>query len=300
MISIVIPTHKRVNLLKKTINSALNQTYKDTEIIVVSDGYDKETDVYMKTIENSQIKYYVYETNKGANYARNYGVKHSEGEYIAFLDDDDQWEKDKLEKQYTEVTKNNEFGLVYTGNKQIYVDTNDSYTYEPTISGDLSKEIFSKNYIGSTSSVLIKKEIFNEVNGFDEKLGALQDYDLWIRVCQITKIGVISKPLLIYYNDRNRDQISNQIDKYEDAALQIKEKYNEFFLENNELEEKFSLFISKVIIKKYLRNNNNDIAKKISSNLFIKTKDFSVLPYYFASVLSFDLLLKLRKLIKFS
>ncbi|WP_338487523.1 glycosyltransferase family A protein [Ruoffia tabacinasalis] len=230
MISIVIPTHKRVNLLKKTINSALDQTYKNTEIIVVSDGYDKETDLYMKTIENNQIKYYVYETNRGANYARNYGVKHSEGEYIAFLDDDDQWAKDKLERQNTELSKDNDYGLVYTGNKQLYIDTNDSFIYEPTISGDLSREIFSKNHIGSTSSVLIKKEIFEEVNGFDEKLGALQDYDLWIRVCQIAKIGVISAPLLIYTNDRNREQISNQINKYEDAAIQIKEKYKDFFL----------------------------------------------------------------------
>lgn len=294
MISIVIPTHKRVNLLKKTINSALDQTYKNTEIIVVSDGYDKETDLYMKTIENNQIKYYVYETNRGANYARNYGVKHSEGEYIAFLDDDDQWAKDKLERQNTELSKDNDYGLVYTGNKQLYIDTNDSFIYEPTISGDLSREIFSKNHIGSTSSVLIKKEIFDEVNGFDEKLGALQDYDLWIRVCQIAKIGVISAPLLIYTNDRNREQISNQINKYEDAAIQIKEKYKDFFSNNKDLEKGFSLFLSKVIIKKYLRNNNKKKAREISLRIFWKTKRLSILPYYFSTFFSYDMLLKFK------
>lgn len=294
MISIVIPTHRRVNLLKKTINSALDQTYKNTEIIVVSDGYDKETDLYMKTIENNQIKYYVYETNRGANYARNYGVKHSEGEYIAFLDDDDQWAKDKLERQYTELSKDNDYGLVYTGNKQFYIDSNDSFTYIPTKSGDLSREIFSKNYIGSTSSVLIKKEIFDEVHGFDEKLGALQDYDLWIRICQVTKIGVISEPLLIYNNNRNREQISNQIDKYEDAAKKIKEKYKDFFSENKGLEEKFKLFISKVIIKKYLRNNNNKVARKLAFILLYDTRNISVIPYFFASFFSYNVLLKLK------
>lgn len=294
MISIVIPTHKRVNLLKKTINSALDQTYKNTEIIVVSDGYDKETDLYMKTIENNRIKYYVYETNRGANYARNYGVKHSEGEYIAFLDDDDQWAKDKLERQKTELSKDNDYGLVYTGNKQFYIDTNDSFIYEPTISGDLSREIFSKNHIGSTSSVLIKKEIFDEVKGFDEKLGALQDYDLWIRVCQIAKIGVISAPLLIYTNDRNREQISNQINKYEDAAIQIKEKYKDFFSNNKDLEKGFSLFMSKVIIKKYLRNNNNKKAREISLRIFWETKRLSILPYYFSTFFSYDMLLKFK------
>ena len=156
-VSVIIPTHGRPELLERTLNSVIQQTYKNLEIIVVSDGFNEKTNELMDSFPG--IKYYFYKYSRGANFARNYGVDKSISDVVAFLDDDDQWEPQKVEKQISILSEKPKVGLVYTGNKQVYEDSNISFTYTPTESGDLSEKIFQKNFVGSTSSVLIKNHM---------------------------------------------------------------------------------------------------------------------------------------------
>src|SRR5699024_8302069 len=100
----------------------------------------------------------------------------------------------------------------------------------PTVKGNLSKQILMRNYIGTTSSVLMKKDIFEEVGGFDIEMPALQDYDLWVRVCQLTNIGYISEPLIKYYFHNQNGQISDNLDIIEKAACIFDSKHRDLLL----------------------------------------------------------------------
>ena len=188
MISVVIPTHNRVDLLPRAIRSVQNQTYKDIEIIVVSDGSTDGTDNLMEELskKDPRIKYISYHPGHNGNYARNQGIMAAHGEYVAFLDDDDEWLPSKLEEQLKIMESDPEIGLVYTGTHSVYVDDGIEYDSYPIYQGDMSKQILYSNYIGSTTTVMLRRQIFEKSGLFDEELPAIQDYDLWIRVCQLT------------------------------------------------------------------------------------------------------------------
>lgn len=296
-ISVIIPTHNRGNLIGRAIDSVLNQNLEDLEIIVVSDGSTDETDLIMEKYidKDSRIKYIKYFPSRGANYARNKGVKESTGKYIAFLDDDDEWMPNKLEKQLKKFQEDNLIGLVYTGVKVIYVNEAVEYSSLPREKGDLSKKIFLKNLIGTTSTVMINKELFNSVGGFDEQLPALQDYDLWIRICQVSKVSYVDECLLKYYNFRGDKQISASVEKYIIALELINEKYKESLkiLDKKMMisRERESLFL---IVNKALRNNNANIARKYLKLSFKNKFHIKALALYVMSFVKYEWLLKLK------
>lgn len=297
MVSVIIPTHNRVELLPRAINSVLNQTYQEIEVIVVSDGSTDGTDALMeKYANNSRIKYINYTPAHGGNYARNTGVKMSNGDYVAFLDDDDEWLPTKIEEQMHIFNTSPNIGLVYTGTNVIYENADLQYKSIVHKSGDLGKEILFKNYIGSTTTVMVRKKVFDEAGLFDEKLSANQDYDLWIRVCQIVNIGVVMKPLVNYYNSINSEQISSNTQKYIDAYNQIDLKYANLLkkLSNKELDVlKANREIDLGL--RCLRNCDKISAVKYFINSFKYQFRLSAFFYIILSPLNFKYLLKLRQ-----
>lgn len=296
LISVVIPTHYRSELLNRAIKSAIEQTYKNIEIIVVSDGDDKYTNDLMKQYEScDMIKFYKINPSRGANFARNYGINKASGKIIAFLDDDDEWYPDKLESQYKIIENNLNIGLVYTGIKIMYIRENTSYSYLGLQEGDLSKEILKGNIIGTTSSVLVSKELLKEVGCFDEHLPAMQDYDLWIRLCQITKVGVVAKEKVNYYNYTDKKQISLNTKKYIEAGNVILEKYEHLFRKLNKKElrtKKSRRFMG--IAKRALRNNEKKLALKYTLNAITTMPSLKNLSHIFIVFLPYKYLLKVR------
>lgn len=300
-VSVIIPTHNRAKLLERAIKSVLEQTYANFEIIVVSDGSTDETDLIMQKYKNqdARIKYISYYPAKGANHARNIGIKAAEGEYIAFLDDDDEWMPKKLELQIQEFVKNDRIGLVYTGIQIIYHRDNGKdimYYSLPKKRGNLSKDILINNWIGTTSSVIIKKTIFEKVGGFDETLKALQDYDLWIRVCQVAEVGAVSEPLVRYHNYSWSKQISSDINKYEESVDLIKMKYANYFKNDKDLLKQHEMRFYIVLAQKALRNNNPQMARKYLRRCFRFDFNFKIIAMYCISFLKYDIILKLRSL----
>ena len=200
-VSIIIPTYNRAYLVGRAINSILNQTFQDFEIIVVDDGSTDNTEDVVKRLGNGSINYIKHKENKGRSAARNSGIKAAKGEFIAFQDSDDEWLPEKLEKQI-EAFKNvlPEIGGVYTGfwriesNKKSYVPSNKFAKKEGDIYGALLKE----NFIGIPVT-LIKKECFKKVGLFDEKLPALEDWELWIRISKYYQFKYVAEPLTISY-----------------------------------------------------------------------------------------------------
>ena len=116
-VSVIIPTYNRAHLVDRAIQSVLNQTYKDFELIIVDDGSTDNTEDIIKEFQkkDERIKYIRHEENRGGSAARNTGIKAAKGEYIAFLDSDDEWLPIKLGRQISEFTNKSKIALVYTG-----------------------------------------------------------------------------------------------------------------------------------------------------------------------------------------
>lgn len=300
-VSVIIPTFKRSELLANAIDSVINQSEKDIEIIIVSDGIDKKTQEVVNQLKKKdvRIKFYEYEISKGGNFARNFGAKNSSSEILAFLDDDDTWNKDKLKKQLAMLNSNEKIGLVYTGINQIYPEKNIEFSSKPSLKGDLSKKILFKNYIGTTSTVMLRKSLFDKVEGFDENLSAKQDYDLWIRICQICEVSYIKSNEVNYYNRTTSNQISVNVDKYEKAHKYIMNKYKELFIVLSK-KEKNSIFTNnkKLLANKFNKNKELKKSLKYSIEGFLIEKTMKNALYIAIMLVPFEIQLSIRSFIR--
>ena len=222
LVSVIITTNNRHRLFKKALESVHKQTYKNIEIIVVDGSAIEKTKNYVK--KYSDI-IYLNKKHDNANVLRNFGVECAHGNLISFLDDDDNWDSKKIELQ-VKCFKNYDIGLCYTG-KNIFNQKSQKTTYsfyEPKFKSH-AKSIMWDNFIGTTSSIMIKKTVLTNINGFDESLPALQDYDLYIRVCQKYRVFGLNKPLITYLLNHSENQISNNKNYFRKAFTLLIEKY---------------------------------------------------------------------------
>jgi glycosyltransferase involved in cell wall biosynthesis len=220
LVSVIIPTYKRPGMLGRAIESVLNQTYDNIEIIVVDDNdedseYRKETEEFMKKyLHYDNLTYLKHKSNKGACAARNKGYSLCNGYYVAFLDDDDFWHKDKIFKTINCFeNKGDKFGVCFSSyyvikeNKKILSD-------KPIKEGNIYKEELFKDYVSSTSAVVIKRKCLDKVGVFDLKLPARQDYDLWIRISEYFKFAYIDLPLTFIYREKKESISTRNLNPY--------------------------------------------------------------------------------------
>jgi len=200
MISVILPTFNRSNMIVRSICSVLNQTYKDFELIIVDDGSTDCTQDMVSRIKDSRIRYIRHEKNKGAAAARNTGIKAAQCDLIAFQDSDDEWVPEKLEKQIKAILAlPDDFGVIYSafwrlGKQKIYIPRKNILMKE----GWMYKQLLYGNIVGMPVS-LIKKECFNVVGGFSENLRALEDWELFLRISKFFKFKYIDEPLVLSY-----------------------------------------------------------------------------------------------------
>ncbi len=241
-VSAIITTYKRPpEILLRAVNSVLNQTYKDIELIIVDDSpdsYEFREDIkrMIESLEGN-IKYIQHEVNKGACAARNTGIKNSTGDYIAFLDDDDEWVDIKIEKMI-EKMDSSKIGLVYCG-YLVVNETKNTVTEHMCrkISGYLFDELMHRNFVGSTSFPLIRRECFDKVGMFDEEQLALQDYELWVRIAKEYELDYVDLPLVKFYehndvrittNPKNRIQGNERFNRIHKEYLKKHPKVNAY------------------------------------------------------------------------
>jgi glycosyltransferase involved in cell wall biosynthesis len=200
-VSVIIPTHNRAELLKRAIQSVLNQTYQDFELIVVDDGSTDNTEEVVRSLNDEKLRYLRHDKNRGAGAARNTGIRAAEGRYVAFQDSDDEWLPAKLEKQIRIIeSAPSEVGVVYTGFWRIE-DHKKVYIPSPRITpkeGNIHDILLKGNFIG-TPVALVKRECFDRAGIFDEKLPKLEDWELWIRISKYYQFRYIDEPLVISY-----------------------------------------------------------------------------------------------------
>jgi len=235
-ISVIIPTYNRYELLKRALNSVFSQTYTPFEVIVIDDGSTDETQQIVQDFPN--IKYF-YQENRGVSSARNLGIEKSASDWIAFLDSDDEWHENKLEEQVFFHKQNPKVLMSYTDEKWIRESVEVKVPKKfRKFGGDIFNECLSHCII-APSATLIHKDLLNAVGDFDESLEVCEDYDLWLRIAQSYKIGLVDKKLITKYAG-HEDQLSFKhwgMDRFRVIALEKLLKY-EFQSKTLELGEK--------------------------------------------------------------
>ena len=272
LITVIIPTYKNNGGLNKTIKSVVNQTYKNIEIIIVDDNnndeFRKETEIIVSNfLSDNRIKYIKHESNKNGSAARNTGIKASNGEYIAFLDDDDNFKEDKIEKQIKYLIHKN-FDCVYCRRISHNILSNLPINKEGNLSEDL---LLLKSQL-QTSLLLFKKSVLIELNGFDESFLRHQDYEIMLRFFNKGfKIGFVEDTYVDIGNQgqnrifgRKMYEIKNQFLNQFSESIDSIELSKKGFKKQVLLKHYSSLFIALVkgrefklaieIYKKYLSN----------------------------------------------
>ena len=214
LISVVIPTYNRADLIPNAIQSVLNQTYQNWELIIVDNYSDDGTKEVIDSFKDSRISMLLLPRTGSVAASRNFGVHHSKGEWIAFLDSDDWWFPEKLNS--VRETIQSDADLIYH-DLQIASGPNDAKFHRKTKSRKLKDPIFLDLLLNGNdialSSVTVRKSIFMKVNGMNESptFYAIEDYEIWLRIAQITKLFVhIPKALGAYrVHDGNIGKVNN-------------------------------------------------------------------------------------------
>ncbi|MCK5112372.1 MAG: glycosyltransferase family 2 protein [Thermoplasmatales archaeon] len=196
-VSVIIPTYNRPDFLKKAIKTVLNQTYKNLEILVIDDASTADNQKIINNFNDNRIIYFKNKTRRGASYSRNVGIKNAKGKFIAFLDDDDEWMPEKIEKQVESMEKHKDVALAicYSLDKRF---GHERVNKPPEI---ISHELILKSFnLSSTSSYLVRKDAIDEAGGFDILLPSAQEYDLAIRLSKHHKICCIPEILMVQHS----------------------------------------------------------------------------------------------------
>ena len=256
-ISVVIPSYNRKDFLKRSIDSAINQTKKPLEIIVVDDGSTDGTETMIKS-DYDFVKF-IKQKNKGVSAARNIGIKVSIGEWICFLDSDDEWKKDKLEKQINAMKSNP--GYKFFHSNEIWIKNGlriNQKKKHKKYGGDIFDKCLDMCRI-SPSSVMINKTVFDEVGNFNEDLVVCEDYELWLRICDKFRVFFIDEPLIIKYGG-HQGQLSYSIESIENHRIKALEY---LILENLNRKNKrhaIQMLLSKlnIYLKGLVKRRKND------------------------------------------
>jgi glycosyltransferase involved in cell wall biosynthesis len=225
-VSVIIPTHNRAELLRSAIASVLNQTFQDFEIVVVDDASKDHTQEVIAHFNDARIKVICNQVSRGDAGARNIGIINSSSEYIALLDDDDEWLPEKLKTQvYLLDYSSPEVGGVCTHSLTIEkVSGRVIFTFNPE-KDDLVKENFIR-----TSSILLRRACFKQCGLFDESMPTSSDYDLWIRMSEKFSFKIIKTCLVKYYIHERR--LTSNYEKMINGMEMLFEKHNSFFNKN--------------------------------------------------------------------
>ena len=267
-IAVIIPTYNRCDLLKRAINSVIKQTITPKEIIIVDNGSTDQTYQMVSSLF-PEINYFI-EKKRGVSAARNKGILESKSKWIAFLDSDDAWKPIKLEKQM-------EYS-VFNKDKYRIIHTDETWYRNKKFLNQLKKHKKSggnifKNSLQlcciSPSSVVLKKQIFDDYGLFDENLEVCEDYDMWIRITAKEEVGFLDIPLVLKYGGHS-DQLSKKfwgMDRFRIESLE-KNLKNELFSKSQKINVLNTLIEKLTIVSDgALKRGNKEIFKKYNGKL---------------------------------
>ncbi|MFQ5700789.1 MAG: glycosyltransferase family 2 protein [Acidobacteriota bacterium] len=211
-VSVIIPTFNREAVLREAIESVLEQTYTDLEVLVVDDGSTDGTRrmVGERFRDAPRVRYLLME-NEGQAAARNRGIRESRGELIAFLDSDDLWLPEKLTLQVDRLDRTPGAGMVFCDRiGEAGKDRATTRFQQKGFKGDTSlRGILENGFPFATPSVVVRRKVLEEVGAFDDSFTVAEDWDLWIRVLAHSTATYVDKPLVVVR--RRSDSISQSL-----------------------------------------------------------------------------------------
>lgn len=228
LVSVVIPAYNREKTISRALNSVLEQTYSNIEVIVVDDGSTDSTAKIVSNYADGRVRLICLSSNQGANKARNTGISEAKGEYIAFQDSDDEWLADKLEKQLAYMLKTATKAaycpyILYDEGKTSVVPSD--YMNQDVCEKNVVQTLKKKNVVG-TPTLIVRRELFGEIGMFDTDMKGLQDYEFVIRLVKHERLGYIREPLVKAY--RMQQSITTNSHRILEAFAQILEKHADF------------------------------------------------------------------------
>lgn len=294
-VSAIVTTYKRpIEIVKRALQSIVNQDYENLEIILVNDApEEKGLSIELEKLTKSfsrQIEYVEMEHNSGACVARNKGIIKSNGDFIAFLDDDDEWFPQKIKKQVLSFSDDN-IGLSYCnfcineeGKNELSIRAKDLLP-----SGKIFNRLFEKNYIGSSSFPMIRKSVIVNAGLFNPDMPALQDWELWLKVAQLCKVIYLNEPLGVYYfykGDRISAHPERRIKGFEIIFSQYKDYLERntniqasyiaegitFYINGRDFKTALKLYKKMLFVGKTNVRRNARIFVKIAIRFFIPAK----------------------------
>ncbi len=219
LISVIIPTYNGEKTIIETIESVLNQTFQDFELIVINDGSQDSTLEIVSCIQDSRLKVLSY-PNAGLAASRNRGISQAVGEYISFIDDDDLWTPDKLEAQLKVLQDNPEAAVAYSWTD--YIDESSKFLRRggySTASGDVLAKLLVVDFLENGSNALIRRQALIEIGGFDESLPAAEDWDIFLRLAARYPFVAIPSPQILYRSSAY--SMSANVARQEAACLKV-------------------------------------------------------------------------------
>lgn len=269
LVSVIIPVYNREDTILRALNSVLMQTYSNIEVIIVDDCSTDRTVQIIENCKDSRVNLVCLLSNSGANAARNRGIEHARGRFIAFQDSDDEWMVNKLEKQVRYMLKA-DVAVSYCPyilyeNEQCYIIPNNykncDYYEHNTV------EILKKHNIVGTPTIVVNREVFSEIGMFDEDMNRFQDYEFVIRLSKKFKLGYIGEPLVKAYRTANSITANNKV--LADVYVKLLERHIDFldfenflytYFENCDLYQDSNLYTKNVdeilaVVRRYEKEN---------------------------------------------
>ncbi len=220
-ISVIIPVFNAEKTIEETIDSILNQTFKDIEIIIINDGSTDATLEIIENISDSRIKIFSY-PNAGLSASRNRGIDRAKREYISFIDADDLWTPDKLELQWQALQSNPQAAVAYSWTD--YIDESSKFIKSGRrikVNGDAFSKLLITNFLENGSNPLIRQQAL-EIGSFDESLTAAEDIDMWLRLAVDYEFVCVEKPQILYRTSTT--SMSTNLKRQEAASLKVIER----------------------------------------------------------------------------
>ena len=267
-VSVIIPTLNRINTLQRAIDSVIAQSFKSIEIIVVdngsSDGSVKMLKKYYPTVK------VIHEHKVGVSASRNKGIKYASSPWIAFLDSDDAWDQNKLEKQINLLhNSHDKYRLIHTN--EIWIRNGKKINQmkkHQKFGGYIFNECLSLCCV-SPSSVLIDRSIFDDIGLFNENLPVCEDYDMWLRICSKEEVLFLDEKLTLKYGG-HKDQLSKShwgMDRFRVSS--IENLILNYDLNTDQKNKSMATLIKKlkIIINGAKKRNNSSVINEYTKKL---------------------------------
>ncbi len=270
LVSVVIPTHNRANMITRAMESILHQTYDNWEMLVVDDCSTDETPAKVKAYLNDQrIQYLRMEKRSGACAARNKGIENAKGEFITFLDSDDEYLPQKIELQVKcfQESQVPNVGVISCG-REDYRNGVKYFEWIPKIKGNIVNNLLQKDRVGAgTPFLMTRRDILVKHNIlFDPEMPAGQDWDFLIRVSRHVAFDFVPQPLVRVYHHSDERIYTN-----DRAILAVEKQYNKYrhlLVQNARIHDRFVL---KMAVMNYVYGHADTAVQLLQNKMFNKS-----------------------------